>query len=289
MDTMSVMRAAIATVLTVLAVAATARAESGTDHVRVDLLADTTAVQPGEPFTVGVRFHIDPGWHIYWTNPGDSGLPTEVKLHLPPGFTAGPVQYPVPQVLRLPGDVTNYGYEREVMLLVPVTPPATVAVGTTVPILADSMWLVCQDRCLPGRSTTHLTLTVAAAIEPDNTAAFAAARRRLPRPCTAELLKSEMHMSVVSRQPMRVACTVEVTWKAVPTDISWVPFPLADWTVDDMKVNTAEGHTDVSFTLAPLTKTERLGQVEGLMVYTAGGYRKGLDIPVMAPFDVGPH
>ena len=44
---------------------------------------------------VGVLLEVEPGWHVYWMNPGDSGAPTTVSLTLPPGFTAGPVRFPL--------------------------------------------------------------------------------------------------------------------------------------------------------------------------------------------------
>ena len=47
-------------------------------HVTVDLLSDTSAIEPGKTITVALRERIEPGWHTYWTNPGDSGEPTSI-------------------------------------------------------------------------------------------------------------------------------------------------------------------------------------------------------------------
>src|SRR5579864_944263 len=66
-------------------------------HARVELLAAQAAAQPGRPFQVGLHFQLEPGWHIYWINPGDSGEPPRVKWTLPAGYQAGPIQWPVPQ------------------------------------------------------------------------------------------------------------------------------------------------------------------------------------------------
>ena len=63
---------------------------------------------------------MDPGWHTYWKNPGDAGIATQIKWQLPPGITAGEIQWPLPEKLP-PAEVTTYGYEDEVMLLVPLT------------------------------------------------------------------------------------------------------------------------------------------------------------------------
>src|SRR5205823_13799940 len=93
------------------------------DMVKAQLLADTTAVKPGEPFTVGLLLDIEPDWHVYWTNPGDSGAPTTVTFKLPKGFTVGETEYPVPIKFPQPGDVVGYGYKESVLLTAKVTPP----------------------------------------------------------------------------------------------------------------------------------------------------------------------
>src|ERR1035441_9575897 len=65
-------------------------------HGTVGLIADQNVVRPGRPFWVGLHFQMEEGWHIYWTNPGDSGEPPRVKWSLPSGFQAGPLEWPVP-------------------------------------------------------------------------------------------------------------------------------------------------------------------------------------------------
>src|SRR5215469_17496841 len=74
-----------------------------TDNVRAELLADASAVKPGEPFWVGLRQTIRPKWHTYWKNPGESGLPTEIKWTLPAGVTAEPIVWPTPRLFDIGG------------------------------------------------------------------------------------------------------------------------------------------------------------------------------------------
>ena len=68
-----------------------------------------------------------PDWHTYWKFPGDAGIPTEMKWNLPPGWKAGPIQWPIPLKLNEPGDIQIYGYHDEVLLMLQLTPPATIA------------------------------------------------------------------------------------------------------------------------------------------------------------------
>jgi DsbC/DsbD-like thiol-disulfide interchange protein len=149
-------------------------------HVNAELLADVSAIQPGQPFTVGVKFSIAPNWHIYWINPGDAGESTQVKFDLPPGFMVGELMYPVPRVIRSPGDIVTYGYDREVMLLARVTPPKELSPNTSVKIAAHAEWLECENICIPGESVVTLDLPVAERAKEANRELFERWRRALP-------------------------------------------------------------------------------------------------------------
>src|SRR5258708_13106966 len=100
-----------------------------TEHVEAQLVADRSAAQPGKPVLVGLRLRMEPQWHTYWRNPGDSGLPTRIQWLLPEGWKAGEIQWPYPQLLPV-GPLMNYGYEDEVVLLAELTPPASATPGT---------------------------------------------------------------------------------------------------------------------------------------------------------------
>jgi len=125
---------------------------------------------------LGVTFTVAPGWHIYWENPGDTGIPTTIDFTAPEGFSVGPVHYPGPEMFTMPGDLSNYGYDGEVALLAELQAPA--ALPTDGEITAKVRWLVCRaEQCVPGRAT--LTLPLDALPDTDQTAAWRAA---LPAP-----------------------------------------------------------------------------------------------------------
>ena len=152
-------------------------------HVKADLLSESTTVHPGTPFTVAVRLRHDPGWHTYWWNPGDAGLPTRAEWRLPPGFSAGEIQWPVPGRI---GDETvlNYGYTGEVLLPVQIVPPGNLPKGNAA-LAARLTWLECKDVCLPGEAEVSIRLPVSESSTPsdERTASlFALARARLPLP-----------------------------------------------------------------------------------------------------------
>jgi thiol:disulfide interchange protein DsbD len=152
-----------------------------TEHVEAELIAEKAAFQAGKPATVGLKLRMEPQWHTYWKNPGDSGLPTKIEWILPEGWKAGPIQWPYPMPLPV-GPLMNYGYEDEVVLLTELTPPANAAAGK-VPVKAHAEWLVCKDICIPEKGELDTTLTLAAMEAPANPrieAAIERTRNNLP-------------------------------------------------------------------------------------------------------------
>ncbi|MGK2286738.1 protein-disulfide reductase DsbD family protein [Pedomonas sp. V897] len=153
-------------------------------HTTVGLVAETASVAPGKPLTLALTMTPQEKWHTYWKNPGDSGMETTVTWDLPPGFSAGDLEYPTPGRLPFGGELVNFGYEGPSTLLVTLTPPADLAPGSTVPITARAAWLVCDDQqCVPEDAELKLTLPVGdGAIDPANRDLFARARAAMPTP-----------------------------------------------------------------------------------------------------------
>jgi thiol:disulfide interchange protein DsbD len=130
--------------------------------VQVSLVAADASVQPGKPITVALRMLHNPHWHTYWINPG-TGLPTTLTWKLPPGWTAGAIQWPAPIVLHDKArNVVGNGYEGELFLPVTLTPPADLAPGGRVELKAAAEWLMCEEICVPGSDDVALTLPVSA-------------------------------------------------------------------------------------------------------------------------------
>ena len=155
-----------------------------TPHVRAELLLEKPSVAPGESFDVALRMQMKDGWHTYWKHPGDSGEPTDISWKLPPGFTAGDIQWPYPQKISL-APLTTYGYEGETMLLVPFRAASDAKPGTTARVTADAYWMVCEKVCIPEEVTLTLDIPIgagpASSSEPA-ASAFASARAKLPVP-----------------------------------------------------------------------------------------------------------
>ena len=164
------------------------------ERVEAQLVSQHLTAQPGKPTLVGLKLRMADQWHTYWKNPGDSGLPTRIKWELPAGWKAGEMQWPYPKPLPV-GPLMNYGYEDEVVLLTPLTPPADAAPGPHA-IRARAEWLVCKDVCIPEKGELDLELPVGPGEPAVNPKAQASIERALNGlPVEARGWKSEASIS----------------------------------------------------------------------------------------------
>lgn len=157
-----------------------ARAEPESPKTRVDLISESRTVTPGRALYVGIRVRMAPGWHTYWKNPGDSGLPVRIAWDLPPGFNAEPIEWPAPDRFA-ESDLMTYGYHDQVVFPVRISSPAAIE-GDSVRVSGTVDWLECKDVCVAGTSPVALTLGVSrkrSTAGPD-AGAVTAARSRVP-------------------------------------------------------------------------------------------------------------
>ena len=131
-----------------------------TERIAAELVPMSQWAAPGSTAIVAVRQDIEPGWHTYWRNPGDSGGPTTLAWSLPGGVKAGDIVWPLPERQRLQA-LMNYGYQGEVFLPVPIEIPADARPGSTLPLRVEATFLVCSaEMCVPDDLTLTLDLPV---------------------------------------------------------------------------------------------------------------------------------
>lgn len=154
-------------------------------NTAASLVSARDAARPGESFDAGLRLKMKRGWHVYWKNPGDSGLAPKLEWNPPPGWTASAFEWPAPRRLEAP-PLTSFGYEDEVLFPLTLDVPADAHPGTRAVLSAKASWLECRDVCIPG--SARLTLAVDVRSTPRareaDAAALAAARAAVPRPDT---------------------------------------------------------------------------------------------------------
>lgn len=170
------------------------------DPVRAELVPETKEIKPGQPFWLAIHLTLDDGWHAYWKNPGDAGMPPTIQWNLPTGFTVGELNWPYPERF-VDGEIVGFGYENDVMLMAEVIPPAELKEGETLDFNAQVQWVACShDTCLPGFADLQLSMPVAkqSTLHPTFADRFTAGRRQLPTSDTAVSLEQDGDLIALS-------------------------------------------------------------------------------------------
>jgi DsbC/DsbD-like thiol-disulfide interchange protein len=259
-------------------------AESEQRLVEAQLVCDAAVIEPGGTFQLGVLFRMAPGWHVYWKNPGDAGLATDVKFHLPEGLRAGALRWPAPGTFGQGGDIIGYGYDKQVLLWATVTASQALRPGRSVELRVEAAWLACKDKCVIGAKSLSLRLPVGASGRPANRKLFALWRRRLP--VGARDKASGLTASSIAGRigPGKITgrFTLDVSWSAPPAKVQWYPAAGDDLEIKDLSVQTSRGRTVVTFTVTSLAgvtlKSESLETV--LVGVDAAGVRRAIRLDV---------
>jgi len=232
----------------------------GKELVKAELLADTNAIVPGKPFTIGLLLRMAPGWHTYWKFSGDAGLPTEIKWKLPPGWKIGEIQWPIPLKTTDPGDIQTYGYQDEVLLVQEITPPAAVS-GSTVKLVAEANWLVCEKICIPGNASLQLELPRSTTGAPANAEIFAHYRRLLPRDWPGGKVASANWRRTGSDLRLNVKSATLANYPAV----DFYPLPQGDTVVGHPRVES-RSENEIVFRLPIESASKNLSSIDGLII-----------------------
>ena len=256
--------------LLLLAIAGSAEAQLSTrqNAIKPELVVRNAAV-PGSGADLAILMHTTPGWHGYWLNPGDAGLPMEVEWRLPAGWKVEKLRYPLPHRLLVAG-IVNYVYEDDYAVLTRILPPAG-ATGTQ-QVAASMRWLACTDEvCVPEKGEVTLGVPTGGMALPD--ARFDGWLRALPQPLSTPA------RFALSGERIRLAVPLPAAVEVIkpyffPADDGPVDYAApqkvsrsGDWLVIDLKRRTGEPQ-----------------QLNGVLSYGEG---RGLEITAM-PGDV-PH
>jgi thiol:disulfide interchange protein DsbD len=252
-------------------------------HATAELVAEMTHARAGERVTIGLHLAHEPGWHTYWKNPGDSGMPTRIAWTLPDGVRAGAIRWPAPE--RIPvGPLTNYGYGGEVLLLTDLELPRDWPAGRPVAISARADWLICKEICLPGGAILTLELPTSAAPPEADTRwgpAIAAARRQVPaRPAgwSASIGVTEAHL-VLSLVPPDAGATELERLEFFPDDPEVIDNPAAQ-----VLEKTPEGYR-LLLTAAPAF-SGLIKRLSGVLV-ASPGFGQAQAVEVSMPYPGG--
>lgn len=253
-------------------------------NIKAELIAATDAVVPGQPLQVGLKLVPSDGWYTYWQVPGDAGLPTQIAWQLPPGFSAGPIEWPHPQRLPL-GPMVNFGYKNDTLLLTTISVPKDLATGTTVTVKAEAKadWLECREVCIPGGATLTLSLPVRSSANPSDSASlFAATQAFIPRPLPG--MKAQATLDLDGRQ-LRLALAPPIDRKVDRVEF----YPLEEARIEPAAAQTLkpEGAQFAVYLTAAKPVAPDFKTLKGVIVANGGpafpnGWTATVEAPVVA-------
>lgn len=253
---------------------ADAQVKDGKELVKASLLTDVDTIQPGQKFRIGVLYQIEPGWHIYWKYPGDSGIPTKIDWQLPAGFEVGDLQWPLPVRDKEPGDLQVFTYNSEVLLFADVQAPKELPPGP-IELRAKSDWLVCQSLCVPGSAQLSTKLNTGSAGSSASAAIFNKYANQLTKP-----LPPGYNVSF-----KRAGKALQITVDGAPPGavLDFFPVPPADSILGHAKQSAS------TISLPIDTERKPIDRLEGVLVVGNGADRQGFKIgPEVAASPTGP-
>ncbi len=250
------------------ALPAAAQSVAVTDHARSALYAETAGVAPGGSVRLALHQVLEAGWHVYWKNPGDSGLPLETIWTLPEGVAASDVDYPAPH--RIPiGPLVNYGHEGEPVFLATLIAPASAMIGSTIDIGLEATWLICAEICVPETGSFALSLPVVAepALDAGASAIFAAADAARPETADARFTITEGVLAIEAA--------------GLGAGGAYF-FPEADDLVAPSAAQQVERRGDILRLIAPAQKDSAQAPLKGVLQVSDGGVEKNYAIAAVA-------
>jgi DsbC/DsbD-like thiol-disulfide interchange protein len=170
-------------ILTALcAMGAAALAAPPANPLQIELVCETRSIQPGKPFLAGLLLRHPESYHSYWSFPGIVGVPTRLKWELPPGWKAGPLQWPTPERVLM-FKIKAQGFHGQKLVPIEITPPAHLEPGSQTRLAAKASWMCCGRDCNPGFERLELHVRAATtppAINPAHSTDFSTAKASLP-------------------------------------------------------------------------------------------------------------
>ena len=173
--------------------------ESAYSATEVNLYTQSQTVIPGQPLWSLIKITPKDGWHIYWNNPGDTGLPTKAELSSDFG-TAILKRQSAPKHFLIQNLITQYAYDDAAYWLfelsVPKQNPNNLSELT---LTADASWLACKDECIGENLTLTQKIPLDTEAQPNSGWAkeFKAAEKTFPHKYLKGYFKAENNQLTV--------------------------------------------------------------------------------------------
>jgi len=252
--------------------------------VRAKLVADIDTVKPGESFNLGVLLEIDPGWHVYWKYPGETGLPTRVQFEVPDGFSAGELKWPIPLAFKKTDGGIDFGYEKSLLLWTNIDVPSDAELNSNVDIDTAISWISCKEICIPGKANLKFDTKISDLRKPVNIALFSEWEHSLPHTLSDSEIPFSVEVTKIKSDQDKVRVGVTLQSKSQVKQIGYYPNPGDSLIVQNLQYVSSpdDKKTEISFdvdTVNGVILSETV--LDGLIVFTgSSGARSGVELKI---------
>lgn len=239
--------------------------------VKAKLVSNIQSIQPGDSFKLGVLFEIDPGWHIYWKYPGETGLPTKVEFNLPNGYQAGELMWPIPSTYVKPDGGVDYGYEKSVLLWTDIQVPSSLKNEESTEIGVQIFWVSCKEICIPGNENLAYDVKISKETKWNGDDVFSEWHNSLPLLLSNRENPFKFEVATKKADNDIINVTLVVKYKEKTGEINYFPNPGNSLIVQNLKsVRSEDGDaTEIVFDVSAeegVVLSENV--LDGLIVYS---------------------
>jgi DsbC/DsbD-like thiol-disulfide interchange protein len=192
-------------ILLFIATAGFSAEKATTTELDLSLITNCDTLPEKGNFSAGILFNLKPDWHLYWRNPGDTGLAPKIKWQLPNTISSDEIQWPYPHLITT-DSIYNFGYSNS--LLLPVSMQTQNLNQDKIELAATVEWLVCKDICIPGKAELRKTFNTADSCQ-NNTheKLFTEWQKRIPETAnlldgSARLVNNQFQLELYFTQPV---------------------------------------------------------------------------------------
>jgi hypothetical protein len=246
-------------------------AEEAVNPISAIVVLDPKEIAAGE-FQIGINFKIEPGWHLYWRYPGDTGLPTDVKFNLPPGASASDLQWPTPIKFVQAGGLVGIGYEGEVVLFSNLKIPLDLS-SQEASILAR--WVACSSKiCVPGRKEFVFKVGDLISHSGLESRDLSVWQKRVPAELAPDIGVVGSNFNFDNSNPKKSSHEIVFEWKTPVETVEWFPYLSRNLKIQNLKIESLDSKSVVTFDLDRLDE-QAAANLSAEVVISHKGARRG--------------
>lgn len=253
-------------------------AQAQEKYTDVHIYQDKSFVEAGDSVILATHIRLDPHWHVYWKNPGDSGLPVNITWDAPEGFEFSEIEWPTPEKITF-DFLANYGFHDEVILLQTLKIPENWNNAAPVTLTAQVDMLVCYKICIPENDTISIHLNTIGINPADATAILKRGENQMPTPLKGEISFYEQDDLL----KLRISNTdINLT----DPNIEFYPY---NWGVISHVESPELSHTDNQLILSHIRGDQpiaELEQLDGVLVVGKDNTRTGYLVSALPTSDI---